>query len=322
MFCRYFNDRNTIQGNFDRHDFAPKLTPAENMVWGDAEIRGTFQNMFARMLSGLQYRTDIYDWDIDRLKTKDRIFKSGETINGENALIENGDSQELVNRVNEAIDAVITDPPYAGNVNYSELADFYYVWLRLILKNSYPSFLREYTPKGQEIVENRTRGISNSDFRDRLQNVFESCLKKLKPNGVCAFTYHHSEDEQWVDLCDAINKAGFVIESVYPIHGEKESSLNLMDTEGISYDLIHVCRVCEGATISNRSWQVSVKKFVNELVRSKSYRIWKIWQRTLERIGYQYSPYRQMFRVIQQALRCCCNIIMINPFHFAKRWKK
>jgi hypothetical protein len=42
---------------------------------------------------------------------------------------------------------VITDPPYADNVHYSELADFFHVWLRLALKSRYPQFLPEYTPK-------------------------------------------------------------------------------------------------------------------------------------------------------------------------------
>ena len=57
-------------------------------------------------------------------------------------------------------DCVITDPPYAGNVNYAELSDFFYVWLRLSLKSNYSWFTPEYTPKIEEIIENRIRGKS------------------------------------------------------------------------------------------------------------------------------------------------------------------
>ena len=53
--------------------------------------------------------------------------------------------------ISNLIDIVITDPPYAGNVNYSELADFFYVWLRLILKDKYPQFLPEHTPKPRRL---------------------------------------------------------------------------------------------------------------------------------------------------------------------------
>src|SRR3970040_1659256 len=60
--------------------------------------------------------------------------------------------------------AIITDPPYVGNVNYAELADFFYVWLRLALKDTYSLFAPEYTPKSEEIGENKTRGKTRKDF--------------------------------------------------------------------------------------------------------------------------------------------------------------
>ena len=67
LFCRYFNDRNTIQGNFDQHHYAPKLDPAENCVWGPDEIRGSFQNMLGRVREGIAFRSHVYDRDVDRL---------------------------------------------------------------------------------------------------------------------------------------------------------------------------------------------------------------------------------------------------------------
>lgn len=242
LFCRYFNDRNTIQGNFDRHDYAPKIDPAENCVWGPAEIRGSFHNMLGRVREGLEFRTSVYDRDINRLGEKDNLIYSGETIEAGRETLLNGDSREEIRKMTTLVDAVITDPPYAGNVNYSELYDFFYVWLRLVLKNTYPSFAAEYTPKSTEIVENKSRGLSNDDFRVGLKTVFERAHGRLKEEGVMAFTYHHSGNQQWVDLCDAVCLAGFVIEAVYPVHAEKESSLNLQNNEGISYDFIHVCR--------------------------------------------------------------------------------
>jgi putative DNA methylase len=255
MFCRYFNDRNTIQGNFDRHDFAPKIDPCENSIWASAEIRGSFPNMFSRLKKGLEYQQHIYDWDIKRLDTSDRIHWSKETISGDKAEIHSGDSREVLDSLDGKVDAVITDPPYAGNVNYSELYDFYYVWQRLILKDKYPCFIPEYTPKKQEIVENPTRGLSNLDFRNGLQDVFTKSGRLLKKDGLLVFTYHHAGEQQWADLCDAVCSSGFVIECVYPIHGDKESSLNLQNNEAISYDLIHVCKKRENdAVVLKRSW--------------------------------------------------------------------
>jgi putative DNA methylase len=242
LFCRYFNDRNTIQGNFDQHHYAPKIDPAENCIWGPAEIRGSFHNMLGRVREGLEFRSRVYDRDINRLGEKDSLIYSAETIPPHHELLLNGDSRDAIPTIQGLVDAVITDPPYAGNVNYSELYDFFYVWLRLSLKSTYPSFIPEYTPKVNEIVENATRGLTNEDFREGLKTVFERAHGKLKDEGVMVFTYHHSGNQQWVDLCDAVCLAGFVIEAVYPVHAEKESSLNLQNNEGISYDLIHACR--------------------------------------------------------------------------------
>ena len=72
------------------------------------------------------------------------------------------------------MDLVITDPPYADNVNYSEVADFFYVWLRLSLGRHYPCFLPEFTPKAEKIIAQVTRGRSMGDFQAGLTRVFPS----------------------------------------------------------------------------------------------------------------------------------------------------
>ena len=273
LFCRYFNDRNTIQGNFDNHHYAPKLDPAENCIWGTDELRGTFQNMLGRVREGLVFRTHVYDRDLDRLGEPDSLIFSKEIIALGATQIFNGDSREVVPTVAQQADIVITDPPYAGNVNYSELYDFFYVWLRLALKDRYDTFKPEYTPKIPEIVENKTRGLSNEDFRDGLRTVFTRCREKLKDEGVMAFTYHHSGNQQWVDLCDAVCLAGFVIEAVYPVHAEKESSLSLQNNEGISYDLIHVCRKrAVGVEQARRSW-AGLRQLVRQRAKEEIARI-------------------------------------------------
>ncbi|HRY51427.1 MAG TPA: hypothetical protein P5186_25540, partial [Candidatus Paceibacterota bacterium] len=273
LFCRYFNDRNTIQGSFDRHDFAPKADPAENTAWGPAEVRGTFQNMLGRVREGLTFRTHVYDRDLDRLGEPDSLIFSAETIALGNTQLLNGDSREVIPTIQNQADAVITDPPYAGNVNYSELYDFFYVWLRLPLKEKYDCFNPEYTPKIPEIIENKSRGLSNEDFREGLKTVFERSRDKLKDDGILAFTYHHSGNQQWVDLCDAVCLAGFVIEAVYPVHAEKESSLNLQNNEGISYDLIHVCRKRpQGQAQTPRSW-AGLRQVIRQRAREEITRI-------------------------------------------------
>jgi len=86
--------------------------------------------------------------------------------------------------------------------------------------------------------------------------VFGACQSRLKQDGLVVFTFHHREGAAWQSLLKSICDAGLEIIAVYPIHGEREESLHLMDKEGaIAYDLIHVCRTrVSDPQATTRSW--------------------------------------------------------------------
>lgn len=275
VFTRYMPVRNspggqTAQGVFARHDFQPKITIAEQNVWGlEAGGIGTFSRRFELVLRGKVYVKAGWDVRYDQKgNTRERIV---ETTGGVVPVVAASVS-ELMSRSSttyllaqdtrtmgqipsEKVPLVITDPPYAGNVNYAELSDFWYVWLRLALANSYSMFAPELTPKAEEIIENPTRGKTLADFEKGLTEAFLECRRILSDDGHMIFTFHHSEGTAWEALLRAILGAGFELNGVYPIHGEAESSLHLMDKQAIAYDLIHVCqkRPLE-ATREKRSW--------------------------------------------------------------------
>jgi adenine-specific DNA methylase len=241
QFCRYFNDRNTIQEIFSRHDYQPKMTITEGNIFGDESIRGTYPQMFGRLLEGKKFNDNAFDWNRANPGRPQESYKDTK-IDGKQAILRcSNASIALPSNSNES-KYVITDPPYVGNVNYSELSDFFYVWLRLALKGKYPWFAPEYTPKIEEIVENSTRGKSREDFFNDLKEVFCRIHKSLEDDSLMVFTFHHSEGSAWESLLQSLCDAGFVIEAIYPIHSESESSLQIMDKQAISYDLIHVCR--------------------------------------------------------------------------------
>ncbi len=164
---------------------------------------------------------------------------------------------------------VITDPPYVGNVNYAELSDFFYVWLRLALKDNYAWFGPEYTPKADEIIQNATRGKKTSHFFSDLTQAFDRINGLLTDEGLLVFTFHHTDVEGriWEGLLHALCEAGFEIVAVYPIHGEREASLHLMDKENVSYDLIHVCKKRTGTPVS-RSW-AGLRQMVRKRAREE-----------------------------------------------------
>ncbi|MBW1935301.1 MAG: DUF1156 domain-containing protein [Deltaproteobacteria bacterium] len=257
IFSRYranSGGRSPFGGIFSRHDFQPKLTPCEINVFGPYPYYGTFTACTGKVLRGKIFNNNPFDYHI--FDDKREPLGSNENIKGDiqNPVLEARCSRRMTNH-QKSISFIITDPPYASNVNYSELADFFYVWLRLILAKTYQEFAPELTPKAEEIIENPTRGKTAEDFESGLTEVFRECHRVLDNEGLLAFTFHHAEGSAWEALLRSICNSGFTIEGVYPIHGEAESSLHLMNKKAIAYDLIHVCRKRPpGEEIQKRSW--------------------------------------------------------------------
>jgi adenine-specific DNA methylase len=93
----------------------------------------------------------------------------------------------------ESFDAVIIDPPYADNVPYADLSDFFYVWLRRTVGDLYPeAFQCTLTPKDEEAVVNPARfgggkkgeQIAQAHYQRLMQKSFEEIYRVLKPEGM------------------------------------------------------------------------------------------------------------------------------------------
>ncbi len=156
-----------------------------------------------------------------------------------------GSSTDLAHIPSASLDLVITDPPFGGLLHYSELSDFFYVWLRLALKEKYPQiFSAEYTPKSLEAVANRAREPEDPDgfYQRLLTQCWREANRILKPGGILAFTFHHSEDEPWVAVLESLFEAGYYLEATYPIRSDETKGEGEFGSKTIEYDIIHVCR--------------------------------------------------------------------------------
>jgi putative DNA methylase len=162
-----------------------------------------------------------------------------------NASVFRGSSTDLDQIDTGSLDLVVTDPPFGGLLHYSELSDFFYVWLRLVLKDKYPDyFTSEHTPKSLEAVANRAREPEDPDgfYQRLLTQCWREAHRTLKPGGILAFTFHHSEDEPWVAVLESLFDAGFYLEATYPIRSDETKGDGEFGSKTIEYDIIHVCR--------------------------------------------------------------------------------
>ncbi|MCE0498493.1 MAG: DUF1156 domain-containing protein [Methylacidiphilales bacterium] len=277
VFTRNIPSRKTPGGTapagvFARHDFQPKMTFCEQNVWGTVSGNNTYISRIGALRLGLAYAETPYDGDFDEDGKHCKREGLDPIQPDKEHLIFAGDSREEIRQVGKA-DVVITDPPYADNVNYAELADFFYVWLRLIFKNEDQKFAPEYCSKINEIVENRSRGLSMQDFESGLTEVFTKASEKIAEDGLVIFTFHHAEGSSWESVLNSICNAGMLIEAIYPVHSEREVSLHLQDNEAIAYDLIHVCRKRRPEDVAKpRSW-AGLRQEVRSRAREEVVRI-------------------------------------------------
>lgn len=269
-------------GAFGRHDFHPKVDACEGNPWGAAKGRGTFKLAYKTVREGKQYLLDPFEADYSsgarkRIYTGERtssslVTKFDDVVSKRSSvLLTTGDSRQLTFIPSGSIDHVVTDPPYADAVQYSELADFFYVWLREALREDHPDRLGpEETPKSEELVENVSRGHSADHFNRGLQQVFVECNRVLKDSGRLVFTFHHSRRSQWEQLHRVILGAGFELVASYPVASEGTRSGNLVfhtNRDSIAYDIIHVCRKRPTDTPTAIRWSHG-KRHVEKRVRA------------------------------------------------------
>jgi len=255
MFCFWNTQGDKLEPHFSNNNYHPKSTVVENCVFSSLG-RGNWASCVEGVVEGIDWCRDPWDTlAIAEIETKDRVLakelsgKSEKVRPGDvvlpNATIYCGSSTDLTTVGNATHDLVITDPPFGGLLHYSELSDFFYVWLRLALKDRYPDqFSGEYTPKTLEAVSNKARHPEGPDaFYERLLTAcWSEAHRILKPGGILAFTFHHSEDEPWVGVLKSLFDAGFYLEATYPIRSDETKGEGEFGSKTIEYDIIHVCR--------------------------------------------------------------------------------
>ncbi|WP_374617338.1 hypothetical protein [Thauera aminoaromatica] len=255
LFCFWNTQADKLEPLFSGNNYRPISLPVENSVFAELG-RGNWASCAEGAVEGRDWA--IHPWEIvsaEGLSRKDPGLanefggKSEKVYPGDSlqdAVVACGSSTDLSQIASNSLDLVITDPPFSELVQYSEFADFFYVWLRLALKGKYPEHFRaDYTPKSLEVVANKFREPEDPDgfYQRLLTQCWREAHRALKPSGILAFTFHHSEDEPWVAVLESLFDAGFYLEATYPIRSDETKGENAeFGSQKVEYDIIHVCR--------------------------------------------------------------------------------
>jgi hypothetical protein len=259
MFTIWNTGADKLEPMFSNSNYHPKATTVENGVFSklgrgnwtacaEGVVEGALwaQNPWEAVSATLleQLSPDL----VKGISGKSAKVELPDKICDEHSLI-CGSATDLHGVDSASLDVVVTDPPFGGLLHYSELSDFFYVWLRLALRKNYPDlFEPEYVPKALEAVANKARQPDepNAFYQRILTDCWHEAYRVLKPGGILAFTFHHSEDEPWVGVLESLFDAGFYLEATYPIRGDETkgegAAPGTFGSQTIEYDIIHVCR--------------------------------------------------------------------------------
>jgi putative DNA methylase len=184
------------------------------------------------------------------------------------AKVSRGNAQDLPFSDN-SFDAAIVDPPYYFSVMYSDLSDFFYVWLKRSIGFLYPElFATQWTPKDQEVIQNRVnprnpRHISAEEFEQRLYRSLCELTRVVKNDGLVSIVFAHTDVNAWERLLRAIRSAGLVLSASWPMRSESSKRPTALLNAVLGSSVVLVCR-------SRRS---TVEGFYDDVVRQLEERI-------------------------------------------------
>lgn len=259
MLCFYAFDYNKLTPLFGLHAYTKVTRPVENSVWGVDIGRGTFSKCFAKMVRGKRYAVKPYENRHDLQSDRPRRVYTGEAINlrmlrrteatppprvgAPTALILNQSSANLPAIPKASVHLVLTDPPYYNNLAYSELSDFYHVWLKRLHLPCYST--AQHAPMAESLYGGKKKSTTPTEqltaFADGLASVFKECNRVLTSGGLMVFSYSHNQPQAWIALAYGLARANFAVTAVFPVRSEGQSQFHSYEGS-LKWDAVFCCR--------------------------------------------------------------------------------
>lgn len=151
---------------------------------------------------------------------------------------------------------ISTDPPYYDNIGYSDLSDFFYVWLRKSLREIHPDlFGTLLVPKAEELVANPYRHDGKKGAQDFFESGFRSVFAKAResalPNFPITVYYAFKQSESalggesstgWETLLEGMIRGGWSITATWPMRSELSNRMLSQGTNALASSIVLALR--------------------------------------------------------------------------------
>lgn len=191
-------------------------------------LNSGFPNM---ILSGTLYvgslirEWNVIDWiqgkykSINKLKGKISGFEK-------NVIVSTNSLTNMSSVQDNSIDYIFTDPPFGGNLNYSELSFMWESWLRVITNNE------------PEAIVNPEQKKQLLEYQQIMTECFSECYRILKPNRWMTVEFHNSKNAIWNAIQEALSRAGFIIADVRTLDKKQSSFKQITSQSAVKQDLV------------------------------------------------------------------------------------
>lgn len=157
-----------------------------------------------------------------------RIVQAKKTLVGlgENSIMSTSSSVKLQELPDKSVDYVFIDPPFGGNLMYSELSFLWEAWLQTITNN------------GTEAVVSENHGKRIYEYQELMENCFREFYRALKPGRWMTIEFHNSQNAVWNSIQEAILRAGLMVADVRVLDKQQGTFKQVTTSSAVKQDLV------------------------------------------------------------------------------------
>lgn len=179
---------------------------------------------------------------------------------------------------------ISTDPPYYDNIGYSDLSDFFYVWLRRSLRSIHPRLLSTMlVPKAEELVANPYRHGGRDNAREFFEDGFEHVFTNARAGAsneypmTVYYAFKQSETDSagtastgWETLLASMVRAGWTITATWPARSEMASRMIASGTNALASSIVLALRPRpdDAPIIDRRGFLAELKSTLPEALKN------------------------------------------------------
>lgn len=227
---------NAVGGRGVVHTFGRQAIP---MVWDYMETN-PYNEVGANWMAGVQAAFDTISHE-SVLPNTGKMYFSDATNHS---------------LADDIVDAFVTDPPYYDAVPYSDLSDFFFVWLkRAVPDSTFSDFKTPLAPKEEECIVDEIKGKDKEYFEVTMGKAMAEGRRITSPNGIGIIVFAHKTTSGWEAQLQAMLNAGWIITASWPIDTERPGRLRSQNSAALASSVHLVCRPKEnedGSLINNQ----------------------------------------------------------------------